>query len=98
VNGGELELKNGKPTGILIDNALDLLKDVIPPLTTEMMNDCLQELNKEQKQCVTLFYLEKRSYNEIADHTGFSLLQVKSYIQNGKRNLKILLERKLNQS
>ena len=64
----------------------------------EMMNDCLQELVKEQKQCVTLFYLEKRSYNEIADHTGFTLLQVKSYIQNGKRNLKILLERKLNQS
>ncbi|WP_243751649.1 RNA polymerase sigma factor [Niastella caeni] len=64
----------------------------------ELMNDCIRELNKEQKQCVTLFYLEKRSYNEIADQTGFSLMQVKSYIQNGKRNLKILLERKLNQS
>lgn len=64
----------------------------------EMMNDCLQELSKEQKQCVTLFYLEKRSYNEIADHTGFTIMQVKSYIQNGKRNLKILLDRKLNQS
>jgi RNA polymerase sigma-70 factor (ECF subfamily) len=64
----------------------------------DLMTDCLQELNKEQKQCVTLFYLEKRSYNEIADLTGFSLMQVKSYIQNGKRNLKILLERKLNQS
>ena len=63
----------------------------------ELMEVCLQELNKEQKQCVTLFYLEKRSYNEIADHTGFSLMQVKSYIQNGKRNLKILMERKLNQ-
>jgi RNA polymerase sigma-70 factor (ECF subfamily) len=61
----------------------------------EMMNDCLQELSKEQKQCVTLFYLEKRSYTEIAENTGFSLMQVKSYIQNGKRNLKILLERKL---
>jgi len=61
----------------------------------ELMNDCLNELNKEQKQCVTLFYLEKRSYTEIAENTGFSLMQVKSYIQNGKRNLKILLERKL---
>ena len=63
----------------------------------ELMEVCLQELNKEQKQCVTLFYLEKRSYNEIADITGFSLMQVKSYIQNGKRNLKILMERRLNQ-
>jgi RNA polymerase sigma factor (sigma-70 family) len=61
----------------------------------ELMNDCLNELNKEQKQCVTLFYLEKRSYTEIAESTGFNLMQVKSYIQNGKRNLKILLERKL---
>jgi len=64
----------------------------------DLMTDCLQELSKEQKQCVTLFYLEKRSYNEIADQTGFTSMQVKSYIQNGKRNLKILLERKLNQS
>lgn len=64
----------------------------------EMMEECLQELNKDQKQCVTLFYLEKRSYNEIADITGFTLMQVKSYIQNGKRNLKILLDRKLNHS
>jgi RNA polymerase sigma factor (sigma-70 family) len=64
----------------------------------ELMEVCLQELNKDQKQCVTLFYLEKRSYTEIADLTGFSLMQVKSYIQNGKRNLKILMERKLNQS
>ena len=64
----------------------------------EMMEECLQELNKDQKQCVTLFYLEKRSYNEIADITGFTLMQVKSYIQNGKRNLKILLDRRLNHS
>lgn len=63
----------------------------------ELMTGCLDELSKEQKQCVTLFYLEKRSYQEIAEQTGFSLMQVKSYIQNGKRNLKILLERKLNQ-
>ena len=54
------------------------------------------QLNKEQQQCVTLFYLEKKSYQEITGITGFSLLQVKSYIQNGKRNLRILIEKKLN--
>lgn len=63
-----------------------------------LMADCLEELNREQKQCVTLFYLEKKSYQEIAGDTGFTLMQVKSYIQNGKRNLKILLEQKLNKS
>jgi RNA polymerase sigma-70 factor (ECF subfamily) len=61
----------------------------------ELMAESLEELNKEQKQCVTLFYLDKRSYQQIADDTGFSLTQVKSYIQNGKRNLKLLLEKKL---
>lgn len=63
----------------------------------ELMSESLDELNNEQKQCVTLFYLEKRSYQEIAEKTGFSLMQVKSYIQNGKRNLKILLEKKMSQ-
>ena len=61
----------------------------------ELMTSSLEELNKEQKQCVSLFYLEKKTYQDIADETGYSLMQVKSYIQNGKRNLKILLERKL---
>ena len=54
----------------------------------------LEELNREQKQCIILFYLEKRSYQEIAEMTGFTLMQVKSYIQNGKRNMKIILEKK----
>lgn len=62
------------------------------------MEACLGELNEEQKRCVTLFYLHKKSYQEIADETGYSILQVKSYIQNGKRNLKNLVEKKLKQS
>jgi RNA polymerase sigma-70 factor (ECF subfamily) len=63
----------------------------------ELMTETLSELNPEQKQCVTLFYLEKKTYQEIANETGYTLMQVKSYIQNGKRNLKILLERKISQ-
>lgn len=61
----------------------------------DVMEEALKELNPEQKQCVTLFYLQKKSYQEISQETGFSMLQVKSYIQNGKRNLKIIIERKL---
>ena len=64
--------------------------------TIELMEDSLQELNKEQKQCVTLFYLQKKSYQEISEETGYSMLQVKSYIQNGKRNMKNLIEKKIN--
>jgi RNA polymerase sigma factor (sigma-70 family) len=61
----------------------------------DLVASSLQELNHEQKLCVTLFYLEKKTYQEIAEETGYSLMQVKSYIQNGKRNLKILVERKM---
>ncbi len=63
--------------------------------TLELMEIALKELNPEQQQCVTLFYLQKKSYQEISQQTGFTMLQVKSYIQNGKRNLKILIENKL---
>jgi RNA polymerase sigma factor (sigma-70 family) len=61
--------------------------------TLDNMEKALRHLNPEQLQCVTLFYLEKKSYQEITEQTGYSLLKVKSHIQNGKRNLKIMLER-----
>jgi len=57
------------------------------------MEAALLQLGKEQYQCITLFYLDKKSYQDITATTGFSMLQVKSFIQNGKRNLKIMLER-----
>ena len=65
--------------------------------TLDLMEAALKELNPEQLQCVTLFYLQKKSYQEVSDETGFNMLQVKSYIQNGKRNLKILIEKKLSE-
>jgi len=73
------------------DNSNLLQKDV----TLDMMAEGLKELHPEQQQCVTLFYLEKKSYQEISGATGFTMMQVKSYIQNGKRNLRLLVEKKL---
>jgi RNA polymerase sigma factor (sigma-70 family) len=99
----KLRSKNGKTTEIketmvatpAEDNSMQghLEKD----RQLELMTESLEELSKEQKLCVTLFYLDKKSYQEIADQTGFSMMQVKSYIQNGKRNLKITMEKKLKQ-
>jgi RNA polymerase sigma-70 factor (ECF subfamily) len=63
--------------------------------TYSLLEQSMLELNEEQKQCVTLFYLQKNSYQQITEATGFSLMQVKSHIQNGKRNLRMLLEKKL---
>lgn len=66
--------------------------------TLTLIEESLNELNPEQKVCVTLFYMQKKSYQEITTETGFNLLQVKSYIQNGKRNLKLIVEKKMKQA
>lgn len=63
--------------------------------TLDVMEASLSELSEDQKKCITFFYLQKKSYHEIADITGFTAMQVKSHIQNGKRNLKIIMEKKL---
>jgi RNA polymerase sigma-70 factor (ECF subfamily) len=55
----------------------------------------MDELSIEQKTCITLFYLEKKSYQDIVEKTGYNLMQVKSNIQNGKRNMKISVEKKM---
>lgn len=62
----------------------------------EKLTEAVKLLNPEQQQCVNLFYLEKKSYAEVATITGFSLLQVKSHLQNGKRNLKLIIENNKN--
>ena len=77
-----------------IPEPLDSNEDPDPIKNESLHNElkeALQHLNKEQKICVEKFYLEKKSYQTIASETGFNASQVKSYIQNGKRNLKILL-------
>ncbi len=56
------------------------------------MEECLKGLNEEQKLCVELFFLQEKSYQEVTELTSYNLNNVKSYIQNGKRNLKICIE------
>jgi RNA polymerase sigma factor (sigma-70 family) len=59
----------------------------------EALERCKQKLPAPQKTCVDLFYTEEQCYKDIATQTGYSINEVKSYIQNGKRNLKICLEK-----
>lgn len=59
------------------------------------MQNCLADLKENQKVCVELFYLKNQSYQHICDKTNFSLNEVKSFIQNGKRNLKLLVEQRI---
>jgi RNA polymerase sigma factor (sigma-70 family) len=60
------------------------------------MEAALAQLSEEQKLCIELFYLKNKSYNEITGITGYSGNEVKSHIQNGKRNLKIKIEALMN--
>lgn len=60
----------------------------------EALKECIEQLKAEQKQCIQLFYYQKQCYQEIADKLNMNEKKVKSYLQNGKRNLKICLEKK----
>ena len=58
----------------------------------QQMKPCLLKLKEPQRICIELFYLQNKSYQEIVSETPYSINEVKSYIQNGKRNLKLLLQ------
>ncbi|MBV9960961.1 MAG: sigma-70 family RNA polymerase sigma factor [Parafilimonas sp.] len=79
----------------IIDEEFPLQLELEKEKLLSLIESSLDELNEDQKTCITLFYLEKKSYQQISGQTGFSLMQVKSFIQNGKRNLKLLVEKKL---
>ena len=56
------------------------------------LEDCIERLKEEQKKCIRQFYFENRCYNEISENLDLDVKKVKSYLQNGKRNLKLCLE------
>jgi len=57
------------------------------------LEQCLERLPAEQKQAIRLFYIENKCYNEIAEQTAMDWNKVRSVIQNGRRNLKICMEK-----
>ena len=62
-------------------------------LQNKKLKDCLEKLSSEQKDCVEMFYYKEKSYQEISDITNFDIKKVKSYIQNGKRNLRNCMDK-----
>lgn len=57
----------------------------------EALEKAMESLNPFQKKCIELFYLKNMTYTQIVEMTGYSVNEVKSYIQNGKRNLKMII-------
>lgn len=72
-----------------LDNTEEVQKEVF----LQDMELGISQLKDEQQICLRMFYLEDKSYQDITEQTGYDINKVKSYIQNGKRNLKIYLER-----
>ena len=54
---------------------------------------CMGQLAGDQRQVIVLFYLQGKCYNEITNETGLEWNNVRSFIQNGRRNLKICMEK-----
>ena len=74
----------------------DLLSKQAQESRFELMEECLSNLKEEHAKCLRLFYLERKSYKELEEITGYPLKKIKSYIQNGKRNLKIAMTERMN--
>jgi RNA polymerase sigma factor (sigma-70 family) len=71
--------------------------NVFPENKLQQLEKAIPNLSEEQRTCIELFYLQDKSYQEVSQMTGYDMKKVKSYIQNGKRNLKIMLESQKNE-
>jgi len=76
-----------------IDNSEHHSNEVDIENNLRKLEECIKALVKEQKKCIELFYKQEKCYKEVANLTGFELKKVKSYLQNGKRNLEICMGR-----
>jgi RNA polymerase sigma-70 factor (ECF subfamily) len=86
------ELK--KDAVVLMESAEELHLDNVSAKEARLvkLENCIEKLNDKQRIAVELFFLKEKCYQEVVEETGFSMNDVKSYIQNGKRNLKICME------
>ena len=82
------ELKKDYPIVMENDFVLHLDNENDTETKLKHLDDGIKDLNDEQRICIELFYLQEKCYQEVAEMTGYTMNQVKSYIQNGKRNLK----------
>ena len=87
--GKEQELK--KEFKSFVESGFEVHLTDVPDKEKQLtlLEEAIKTLKEDQKLCIELFYLREKSYHEIVELTGYSLNNVKSHIQNGKRNIKI---------
>jgi RNA polymerase sigma-70 factor (ECF subfamily) len=97
------EIRAGKKEIIVDFNAGLMESEGILHLLDEKENEdkfkvlekCLEQLPEPQRISIGMFFFKEKSYTDIVEDAGYHLKSVKSYIQNGKRNLKLCLEKNL---
>ncbi len=67
--------------------------DEIDESNLSKLSDCMDQLKMNQKSCIRMFYFEKKSYDEIASTLNLTWNNIRSNIQNGRRNLKNCIEK-----
>lgn len=61
-------------------------------LQISAVESALKQLKPEQRACITEFYLARQTYEEVAEKLNYTIRQVKSHLQNGRRNLRLIME------
>jgi len=95
-NKRETELKKTVKEAVENTDTDHLDKEDEKELMQIYLSSGMDTLKEEQRKCIELFYLREKSYQQIVEETGYSMNEVKSYIQNGKRNLKNFITEKSN--
>jgi RNA polymerase sigma-70 factor (ECF subfamily) len=89
----EMDVINEAYNGIFVEIPGELhQEEELEEYTLKELESALDSLKEPQRRCLELVYLKEKSYVEVSDITGYSMNEVKSHVQNGKRNLKIRLE------
>jgi RNA polymerase sigma factor (sigma-70 family) len=89
----ELEMTEEKKDGEFMEIPVEMHQAVeLEEYTLKELESAMETLKEPQRRCIELVYLKDKSYLEVCDITGYSINEVKSHVQNGKRNLKIRLE------
>jgi len=89
----EMELEDEKTDGVFMENPMELHQEVEwREYTLKELEAAMETLKEPQRRCIELVYLMEKSYVEVCEITGYGMNDVKSHVQNGKRNLKIRLE------
>lgn len=94
-----IQLRSAKKVEVLsVDDVMESAFDLHPEdgdkeEYLQSLERCMKKLIATQRESIDLFYLQEKCYKDIAGQTGYTMNEVKSFIQNGKRNLKICMEK-----